>query len=114
LSVTEKQLSVITRLSELEESIGHLYETYAINFPDYRNFWVNMASDEHEHSAWVANLRSLIDNHSVVFSGGRFKLEAIQTFQILLPCYPLKFRPYDGFYKACLFYSYRDTINNKL
>ena len=78
--MTEKQLSVITKLSELEESVGRLYETYAVIFPDYRNFWVNMASDEREHAAWVAKLRSLIDNRLVVFSEGRFKVEAIQTF----------------------------------
>lgn len=79
-SNADDQLNIIAKLSALEESIGRLYGAYANSFPDYNEFWTNLASDERQHAAWIGRLYSLIDNNSITFSKGRFKLAAIQTF----------------------------------
>ena len=77
---TEKQLDILTKLSELEEAIGRLYEVLAETFPTYNNFWSELANEERQHSAWVNELRMLIVQGTAGFVNRNFNSIAIQTF----------------------------------
>jgi rubrerythrin len=77
---SEKQLDVLKKMSELEESAGRLYESYAQIFPDYRQFWLGLANEEKLHAEWVKKLHTLIERKTAEFSENRFNSIAIQKF----------------------------------
>lgn len=76
----EQQLAVLSKMSELEESIGRLYEAYAEVFTDYRQFWLSLANEEKQHAEWVNNFHTVIENGKVTFGENRFNSIAIQKF----------------------------------
>ena len=77
---TEKQLATLNELAELEESIGRLYEAYAMLFPDYRQFWSGLVEEEKEHAVWLRELRSYVVKGTAKFSENRFNIFAIQAY----------------------------------
>jgi hypothetical protein len=76
----EQQRNVLHKLAELEESVGHLYETYAGLFPDYQEFWLALVAEEKQYTAWVKELESYLTKGTVKFNEGRFNVFAIQSF----------------------------------
>ena len=77
---TEKQLTVLNKLVELEESLGRLYEVYAEVFPEYRKFWSDLADEEGQYAEWLRKLHTHVVQGSATFSENRFNEVAIQTF----------------------------------
>ena len=79
MSLKQKQVEVIEILAKHEEAAGQLYEEYAQRFPDYKDFWSTLTGDEMEHAVWIRGLHSQIEEGSVYFKEGRFKMEAIKN-----------------------------------
>ena len=77
---TEKQLTILDKLAEVEESVGRLYSAYAALFPDYGQFWSGLVEEEKQHAIWVRELRSYIVKGMAKFSENRFNIFAIQTY----------------------------------
>jgi hypothetical protein len=80
IELTDKQLEILTKLSELEEAVGKIYEVYAELFPDYRQFWLGLSDEEKQHSRWVHSLRSDTIHGFTKFNVDRFNIFAINTF----------------------------------
>ena len=80
MDLKENQINVIEMLARNEEAISRLYTAYADKFPDYKNFWSDLADEEIEHSSWLRGLSPQFQEDSIYFNEGRFKPEAIQTF----------------------------------
>ena len=79
MPLIKTQLEVIKLLAEHEKVIGQLYKEYARKFPEQKNFWSKIAREEIEHASWIFKLRSKIEEGSLYFKEGRFKMEAIKT-----------------------------------
>jgi len=79
MPLIKTQLKVIKLLAEHEKVIGQLYKEYARKFPEQKNFWSKIAREEIEHASWIFKLRSKIEEGSLYFKEGRFKMEAIKT-----------------------------------
>ncbi len=80
MSLKENQINVIEMLARNEEALSRLYRAYADKFPDYKDFWSDLADEEIEHSNWLRGLSPKIQEDSIYFNEGRFKPGAIQTF----------------------------------
>jgi rubrerythrin len=80
MGLKENQINVIEMLARNEEALSRLYRAYADKFPDYKDFWSDLADEEIEHSNWLRGLCPKIQEDSIYFNEGRFKPEAIQTF----------------------------------
>ena len=80
MPLTEKQLDALTKLSELEESVGRLYEVYAGLFPDYKEFWLSLVGEEKQHARWIHELHSYVVQGSATFNDDRFNVVAIRAF----------------------------------
>ena len=80
MGLKENQINVIEMLARNEEAISRLYTAYADKFPDYKNFWSDLADEEIEHSSWLRGLFPQFQEDSIYFNEGRFKPGAIQTF----------------------------------
>ena len=80
MDLKENQINVIEMLARNEEAISRLYTAYADKFPDYKDFWSDLANEEIGHSNWLRGLSPQIREDSIYFNEGRFKPGAIQTF----------------------------------
>lgn len=76
----EKQLSAISELAALEESIGLLYEAYAEFFPDYRQFWSDLASEESNYVEWLHRLDDYVIQNPDTFTENRLNADGIEVF----------------------------------
>ena len=77
---TQKQLDILMKLTEVEQSMGRLYEVYAELFPDYKEFWLSLVTEEKQHAQWINDLHSYIVQGIASFDSARFNTVAIQTF----------------------------------
>jgi len=46
-------VDVAAKLAENEEAVGALYEQFAAAFPDDRELWAGLASEEAQHAQWI-------------------------------------------------------------
>lgn len=69
----------IEMLVEHEETIGRLYETYAVRFPESRTLWSQLASEEKDHAKMIRDLIEERKLGHVYFDSVRFNPEAIET-----------------------------------
>ena len=52
-------------LARNEEAIGQLYRAYANKYPQYKDFWFNLATEEIEHANWIRQLNTKISEGSL-------------------------------------------------
>lgn len=76
----KEQIIVLEALAKNEELLNELYNLYAGKFPDFREFWLEIAKDELEHASWIRALYSKIKEGSLSFSKDRLKKEAIEAY----------------------------------
>lgn len=76
----KKACTIIDRLAANEESIARLYRGYADAFPDLREFWSSLASEEVGHASCMRSLGRQIGAPSLFMDENRFTATAIQTF----------------------------------
>lgn len=74
-----KVTQILNLLIENEEAIEAIYSTYAIKFPDFREFWSHISLEESEHAGAVRNLIPHTQTGQLLFKEGRFQAEDIQS-----------------------------------
>jgi rubrerythrin len=79
-NIMEDKLNLLGKLGELGISVCRLYETYAIIFPDFKDFWSGLAIEEKQHAEWMRELQSLVLGAKADFRSGNFNVFAIQAF----------------------------------
>ena len=84
MSAKEHQADVIEMLANNEEMLSRLYKAYAKKFPEHKDFWAKLASEELGHAKWVRRLHSGVDQDEVYFKEGKFRKKAIQNFSTYL------------------------------
>lgn len=78
MSTRENQDKVFESLAKNEVAVSHLYRAYAEKFPRYRDFWLDLANEEIEHSRWINKLFSQTED-SVHFDADRFDKHVYQV-----------------------------------
>ena len=56
-----------------------MISAYAINFPNFKDFWSGLANEEKQHSKWVKQLRDLVISGKADFHSGSFNIFAVQA-----------------------------------
>jgi hypothetical protein len=69
----------IEALARHEEAICDLYKAYADKFPEFREFWSQLATEETGHAAWIRKFSDKLSDGSAVLKEGRFRIPAIET-----------------------------------
>jgi rubrerythrin len=72
-------------LSELlainEESISQHYKIYSERFREYKNFWLDLSSQEQNHAQWIRDLAGQAKKGLVIINEKRFDKESVLEFQ---------------------------------
>ena len=77
MNIADSRKVMIELLAQNEELIAELYIAYSEKFPDYRNFWSEIAEEEKKHSRWMRSLQAYTDD-ILSFDEGRIKPELMQ------------------------------------
>lgn len=77
MNITDSRKEMIELLAENEELISELYRAYSEKFPDYRDFWREIAEEEKKHSRWMRSLQGYTDD-ILSFDEGRIKPELMR------------------------------------
>lgn len=80
MKLKDYQIEILEALIKNEEKLGELYQIYSEKFPNYKNFWLDLARDEISHAAWIRKLSEKTKEGSVYFDEKRFNIEAINTY----------------------------------
>jgi rubrerythrin len=62
-----------------EEKISGLYQTFGAALPEWRDFWMTIASEEQEHASWLRGLKNRLEREGGVLNRERFNLAGIRT-----------------------------------
>jgi len=74
---TDVKNEMIELLTKNEELIAELYRAYSEKFPDYREFWLEIAEEEDKHSRWMRSLQAYTGD-ILSFDEGRIKPELMR------------------------------------
>ena len=68
-------------MANIEEMISGHYTSYAAQFEDYRDFWLNLAAEELVHAQWIRDLYAHSRQGQVLFNEKRFNKESLKEMQ---------------------------------
>ena len=57
----EIEALIVEKFAANEETIAGLYEDFAQKFPQHKDFWSNLAKEEHQHARWIRRLNTRIN-----------------------------------------------------
>ena len=65
-------MNMLDLLAANEESIGQPYNEYADTFPEYSDFWVNLAKEEFNHASWLTEVSRKVTEGSLYINAGLY------------------------------------------
>ncbi|HOW36550.1 MAG TPA: hypothetical protein PL155_09080 [Candidatus Omnitrophota bacterium] len=75
---------VVEMMADIEEIIGQHYQAYAQKFPEQKDFWTTLVSEENHHAQWIRAMYSKVGDGLVSLNEKRFNAESIREFQARL------------------------------
>jgi hypothetical protein len=70
--------AIVEALKEHEKALARLYEAYAERFPEYEEFWAELAREEIQHASWLDTILTRIENSAEDFVVERFSIATIE------------------------------------
>jgi len=75
----EKQVKILMRMHELEQSLAEMYALFAEKFPGHRELWQRLVAEEQEHAEAVQKFYRLTYERGASFSGEAIRIGAIEA-----------------------------------
>lgn len=66
------QAQTIELMAQNEEIFNKLYSAYAEKYPEYKDFWLQIAEEETSHALWLRDLKPQIEIGNLSFAEDRF------------------------------------------
>jgi len=78
MNIAKAPSEILEALKEHERVIAQLYEVYALKFPEYKDFWSQLSSEEIQHAEWIEKLRIQVEDSEEDFIVERFAKGAVE------------------------------------
>jgi len=65
---------------EQERLLSGLYKIFSANFPDHKNFWLDLSADEARHATWLEQLSEALQKGQTFLDQGKINPQALKTF----------------------------------
>jgi rubrerythrin len=79
MKIESDQKELVELFIKQEILIGTLYKFFANRYPEYRAFWTDMASEEHQHASWIKRLTERDPTDKFRFSQGELRSENLAS-----------------------------------
>ena len=74
------QKKIIELMYKQEILLAKLYKLFAVQFPDHKDFWRDLAKDELQHAGWIKKFYQAEKKDLIAFSEGKVKTYTMDTF----------------------------------
>lgn len=78
MKIAKSPLELLEVLKQHELAIAELYEVYAEVLPEFRDFWIDLSTEERQHAEWIDELYAEIRNNDEDFVVERFSIPTIK------------------------------------
>jgi len=75
----EKQIKIILKMHELEQTLAEMYALFMEKFPEHKKLWTVLVKEELEHAEAVQKLYQLTYKKEAAFFEGPTRLSAIEA-----------------------------------
>ena len=79
MNIAKAPDEILDALKEHELALAELYEIYAEKFPEYKDFWTKLSSEEIQHADCINSLQTIVEDSTEDFVVERFKTGAIEN-----------------------------------
>lgn len=73
MDLNSDQKELVELFVRQEFLIGKLYKLFSFRFPAYKEFWTEMATEEHLHASWIKRLTERDPTDKFKFSQGELR-----------------------------------------
>ena len=79
MNIAKAPGEILGALKDHELALAELYEVYADNFPEYKDFWTRFSSEEVQHADWINTLQTKFEESTEDFVVERFPIGAVEN-----------------------------------
>jgi hypothetical protein len=79
MNLNSDQKELVDLFVKQEFLIGKLYKLFSFRYPEYKNFWTEMATEEHMHASWIKRITERDPTDKFRFSQGELRSETLTT-----------------------------------
>ena len=73
MDLNSDQKELVELFVRQEFIIGKLYKLFSFRYPEYKDFWTEMATEEHLHASWIKRLTERDPTDKFKFSQGELR-----------------------------------------
>ena len=73
MDLSSDQKELVELFVRQEFIIGKLYKLFSFRYPEYKDFWTEMATEEHLHASWIKRLTERDPTDKFKFSQGELR-----------------------------------------
>jgi len=78
MNIAKAPDKILEAMKDHELALAELYEVYADNFPEYKDFWTKFSREEYQHADWINTLQTRFEESPEDFVVERFAIEAVE------------------------------------
>ncbi len=79
MDLNNDQKELVALFMKQEFLIGKLYKLFSYRYPEYHEFWTEMATEEHLHASWIKRLTERDSTDKFKFSQGDVRSTALAS-----------------------------------
>jgi hypothetical protein len=77
MDLSSDQKELVELFVRQEFLIGKLYKLFSFRYPEYKDFWTEMAAEEHLHASWIKRLTERDPTDKFKFSQGELRSKSL-------------------------------------
>ena len=79
MNLNSEQKELVELFERQEFLIGKLYKLFSFRYPEHKDFWTEMAMEEHLHASWIKRLTERDPTNKFKFSQGELRLSTLAS-----------------------------------
>jgi hypothetical protein len=79
MDLNSDQKKLVELFVRQEFIIGKLYKLFSFRYPEYKDFWIEMAKEEHLHASWIRRLTERDPTNKFKFSQGELRANTLAS-----------------------------------
>jgi hypothetical protein len=79
MDLNSDQKKIVELFVRQEFIIGKLYKLFSFRYPEYKDFWTEMAMEEHLHASWIKRLTERDPTDKFKFSQGELRTNSLAS-----------------------------------
>jgi hypothetical protein len=79
MNLNSEQKELVDLFVKQEFIIGKLYKLFSFRYPEYKDFWTEMAKEEHLHASWIKRFADQDPTNKFKFTQGELRANLLAS-----------------------------------